>query len=133
MKGSKIVEMISAEGIAYFAFDNTGTDTEQMTVDDRIARVDSALGNGTIFLPPISQVPLLQFYFIQATSTYSGSVTVKPFQGGQNTADSIFRENEGTLGGSTATSEGISAAYGWLLVMSVGTHWVVVADDLDAS
>lgn len=133
MKGSKLVETYSADGIAYFAFDNTGTDTEQMTPDDRIARVDSALGNGTIFLPPISQVPLLQYYFIQATSGYSGSITVKPFQGGQGTADSIFRENEGTLGGSTATSEAISAAYGWLLVMSVGTHWVVVADDLDAA
>jgi hypothetical protein len=132
MKGSKLVEMYGADGIAYFAFDSTGTDTEQMTVDDRIARVSAALGNGTIYLPPISSVPLLQPYVVQNVGA-SNTVTVAPFQGGQSTADSTFRENEGNLGGSTSTSLALSAQYAWILVCSIGNAWLVIADDIDAS
>ena len=62
-----------------------------------------------------------------------GTVTVAPFKGGQSTADSVFYENEGTLGGGSATSEVITAANGWVVVLSLGDRWLVVADDLDAT
>jgi hypothetical protein len=133
MKESKTVEMISAPGIKYGAFIAGGTDTKQMTAADRIYRIDSALGAGTVFLPPIADVPLLDLYLVQATATYSGAIAVKPFQGGQSTPDSIFREGEDTLAGGTATSESITAAYGWILVLSNGISWIVVGNDLDAA
>jgi hypothetical protein len=133
MKRSSFVQDYGLDEIAYFAFDSSGTDTEQLKGYQHVARVSGASGAGTLYLPPLADCPLMGMYFVQATSVAGGNVTVAPFKGGQSTAEAVFYENEGTLGGGTATSEAITAANGWLLLMALGDRWIVVADDLDAS
>jgi hypothetical protein len=133
MKGSTFVRDYGIDEIAYFAFDSSGTDTDQMTPDDRVARVSGALGAGTIYLPSVSECPLMGLYFVVALSVAGGNVTVAPFVGGQGTADSVIWECEGDLAGSYATSEAITAANGWILLMAMKDRWIAIASDLDAA
>lgn len=110
-----------------------GAASKQMTNKDRIVFASGATIAGTVYLPPVNEAVGL-FFFIVATSVATGNITVAPFVGGQATADSSLWECEDTpLGGGSATSEVITAANGWIALLSVGDRWVVVAADLDAA
>jgi hypothetical protein len=132
MKNSTFVRDYGAKNIKYFAFDNTGTDTEQMVPTDRVVRVDGALGAGTVYLPPVAECPLMGLYFIVQTDS-TGDCIVAPFKGAQGTADSVIWECEGDLAGGSATSETITEANGWILLMAMGSRWLAIASDLDAT
>lgn len=133
MKGSQRIADHGLDPIKYVAF-ATGTTTYQMKPTDRIVRASGAAVAGTVYLPPLSETPILQLYFIQATSVATGNVTIAPFIGGQATPDAVLRESESlTLAGGTAASEVLTATNAWLIVCSVGNGWITVADDLDAA
>lgn len=111
----------------------TGAATKQLTNKDRIVFASGASIAGTVYLPPVNECVGLWFVIV-ATSVATGTIAVYPFQGGQSTPDSTIYECESSsLGGGTATYETISAANGWVMLMSVGDRWIVVADDLDAA
>ena len=135
MKGLQFVAEYGLDGVLRDTWDNTGTDTTQMKAYQHICVIDSALGAGTVYLPPISECPPLSFYFIQSNANHSGNVVVQPFQGGQATDDAIMRNNEpnGVTGGSTAATLTIAAAQGWVLLLNAVTCWIIVGEDLDAA
>lgn len=135
MKGSQFIQGYGLDEILRDTWDSTGTDTTQLKPYQHVCIINSAAGAGKVFLPPISQCPLLSFYFIQSDGNHSGNVVVQPFEGGQATDDAVMRNNEpnGVTGGSTAATLTIAAAQGWVLLMNAGTCWIIVGEDLDAA
>jgi hypothetical protein len=128
---NKFIEQLGLEHVLRWA-GAVGTATKQLTIQNRITFASGAVIASTVYLPPVHEAIGL-FFVVVASSVTTGTVTVAPFKGGQSTADSVFYENEGTLGGGSATSEVITAANGWVVDLSLGDRWLVVADDLDAT
>lgn len=129
---NKFVEQLGLQHVLRDA-NTVAASSTQLTIQDRIAFIDQTEAGGTIYLPPVGEAVGLWFYICLATKHADANATVSPYAGGTGVADSTFYENEGTLGGGTSATETITAANGWLLVMSLGDRWIVLADDLDAT
>jgi hypothetical protein len=124
------IEQLGLQHVLREAWDDTGSDTTVMTKDDRIVFVDSTLGAGYVYLPPVAEC--IGLWYAVVCSTYSGAFVIEPHHGGQATADSVFYENEGELAGGTSTAYTITATNGWALFLSLGDRWLIIANDPDA-
>jgi len=111
-------------------FDNTGTDSRQLSELDRLVYVESALGAGTIYLPPVG--PMAGKTVAIVSSGSANNVTIKPFQQSDATPSAKPDCALHVPGGSTETSVVIGVNKGYAVLYSTGLFWIELAKDLSS-
>lgn len=106
----------------YFAFSASGTDTEQLTSAMTVVFADSTLGNGSVFLPPVSS---MAGRFMCIVNKSGNTTTVYPFNDGGGHDDSTIMN-----GAAAATSQALAAAEAFTLLFCTGEKWIACQFDL---
>lgn len=108
----KMYDLYRKDALLNIAFDNTGTDTEQLDERDTNVTVSSALGNGTIYMPPVSKCQG-QIFTIRETNG-SNNTVIRDFGIGATTVTDCLE----TLNCTLATAGDV------LVVYSTGQMWI---------
>lgn len=114
------------ESVTRNAFDATGTDTYQMGLTDRVTLIDSTLGAGTVYLPPVSEA--FGKIFTVQVETYGSAVTVKPYEHHSAKPDSVIYDGSGA-----ETSQALGSDEAFTVLFSTGRAWIVLGFDLDTA
>mgnify|MGYP000868651224 CR=1 FL=1 len=110
------------------AFDNTDADTYQMGMEHSIVLIDSTLGAGTVYLPPVSEAVGKIFTVRVKTFGSGNNVTVAPFLPYTSQPDSAIYDGSGADTGLALASAGAHA-----VLYSDGLSWIVLGFDLDTA
>lgn len=120
------IENHGLESVKREAFDNSGTDTYQIAEHERQVFIDSSLGAGTVYLPPVG--PMVGKMVLIQVEAYSGAVTVKPYEHYSAKPDSVIYDGTGS-----ETSQVLASDEAYTLLYSTGRAWIVLAFDLDTA
>jgi hypothetical protein len=103
----------------HVAFDNTGSDTEQLDERDVSTVVDSSLGNGTLYMPPVSKCEG-QFFTIRVTPGDTNTTTISDFGVGATTNTDCVEELAIVL-----TNHATN--YIWVMLFCNGEQWYPIS------
>ncbi len=116
---TKMFDLYRRTPVNYVAFDNTGSDTEQLTELDTDNVVDSSLGNGTLYMPPVSKCRG-QFITVRCAPGDTNTTTIRDFGIGATTATDCVE----TL---NAVLTNHATNYIWAMFYSNGMQWYPVS------
>lgn len=120
------IENHGLESVKREAFDNTGTDTYQIAEHERIVFIDTSLGNGTVYLPPVG--PMVGKTVTIQIEAYSGTATVKPYEHYSSKPDSVIYDGSGA-----ETSQALASDEAFTVLLSTGRAWIALQFDLDTA
>lgn len=103
------------DGTKFVAFDNSGTDTETLTPRDRVVRVDSSLGAGTIYLPKVAECAG-QIICILKSDSGTNDVNIYDQDDSENWSD---MKNGGTF-------DALDAQNDYVVLLSDGRKWYIL-------
>ena len=122
MLADRSIGLRGVDKLYNFAFDNSGTDTEQLTSAQEIVIADSTLGSGSVFLPPVASMAGRMMTIVNKSAN---TTTVYPFNDAGGHDDSTIMN-----GAAAATSQALAAAEAFTCLYCTGEKWIALQFDL---
>jgi hypothetical protein len=122
MLRNRDIGLLGVDKLYHFAFDSSGTDTEQLTEEMEVVIADSTLGSGSVYLPPVSA---MAGRIMTIVNKSGNTTTVYPFNDGGGHDDSTIMN-----GAAAATSQALAAAEAFTVLLSTGEKWIALQFDL---
>lgn len=126
------IERYGMDKVVREAFDATDADTYQMLTGTDILLIDSTLGAGTVYLPPVATM-IGRVICVQVEAFGTGnSVVVKPYEHYASKPDSVMW---GGLNADTAalTSFTLASDEAYVVLYSNGRTWIALAYELNTA